>query len=302
MNKSTYDLYSKIGLAQDDGYRNNNVSEFESGGHYGIEISSVNNLSILKKVLIYAKEQNVTINRVDECRGISRLPISEIKEMANICKSKGIGFIMSCGARAIYDYGAFVRTKNGNRVGYRLRGMENVNNALDDIYRAIDAGVVGFLIYDEGLLFILSELKKSNIIPSNIILKLSVHCGVSNPASCILYEHVGANTINIVPDLTIPMLNSIRESVKIPLDIFTDTSSDAGGIIRTHDAPLFIEYCSPVYLKCGPVSQNHQNHLPTDSELNERIKQTRNVIEMIDNSKYTFIRVDPREITLAIPC
>lgn len=99
---------------------------FEEGGQYGIEISSVNNPKILKSVLALADISEIIIDRVDECRGIFRLLNNEIKEMVQICHERQIGLIMSVSPRAIYDTSAFAQSKNGSRMGYRLRGMENI--------------------------------------------------------------------------------------------------------------------------------------------------------------------------------
>jgi len=130
------------------------------------------------------------------------------------------------------------------------------------------------LIYDEGLLSILSNLRIEGKIPFECIFKLSVHCGCANPFSAKIYNKLGADTINIVPDLDVPTIASFRNLIDCPLDIFSDTSSDAGSFLRTYEIPEIINYASPVYIKCGPISQSKQNHLPSSEELDERIKQT----------------------------
>lgn len=285
----------------DDASPNRSSGSFESGGQYGIELSSVNNPEILKQVVKLAEQNDIRINRCDECRGIFRLPNKEISEMVRICADQKIGLIMSTGPRAIYDTGGFVRSENGKRQGYRLRGMENLISAVEDINRAIDLGVRGFLVYDEGLLFLVSKMRADGRIPANCILKLSVHAGCSNPMSAMVYEQLGADSINLVPDLDLPMLRAIRQAVKCPLDLFTDTSEEAGGFIRTYDVPDFIHCASPVYLKCGPISQPRQNALPTSEELKERIKQTKCVIEHIQRYCPDAQPVSYDEKTLAIP-
>jgi hypothetical protein len=285
----------------DDIQINLSPGSFEAGGQYGIEISSVNNLEILKYLVELAEENNIRIDRCDECRGIFRLPDKEITEMVKFCASNKIGLLMSTGPRAIYDTGAFIKSESGKRQGYRLRGIENVVSAMDDIHRAIDLGVRGFLIYDEGLLFLIARMKEAGELPKNCIFKLSVHVGCSNPMSAVLYEQLGADSINLVPDLDLSMLSAIRRSVKCPLDLFTDTANEAGGFIRTYDAPSFIKIAAPVYLKCGPISQPKQNHLPSQEELRERIKQTRCVVEHVNRYYPEALPVSNQEKTLAIP-
>ena len=274
---------------------------FEEGGQYGIEISSVNNPKILKSVLALADASEIIIDRVDECRGIFRLLNNEIKEMVQICHERQIGLIMSVGPRAIYDTSAFAQSKNGSRMGYRLRGMENIIRATEDVKRAVDFGVRGFLVYDEGLLMFLNSLKNEGVIPRTTLLKLSVHAGCANPLSARLFEKSGADTINPIPDLDLPMLSAMRQAVNCPLDIFTDTAQEAGGFIRTYEVPEFIRIAAPVYLKCGPISQPRQNHLPTPEELGERMKQTARVLEMIATYYPEAIRVSCKERTLGLP-
>lgn len=285
-------LLKSYGLpSSDDFARTPSTQTFEDGTHFAIEISSVNNLHILNRIIELADNLDVRLNRVDECRGIFRLPKAEIKEMVRVCKDRNIGLFMSVGPRAIYDIGGFTKTNNGARVGYRLRGMDNLIRGIEDVLFAADLGVRGFLIYDEGHLKVLSQMKANGQLPADCAFKLSVHTGCSNPASGLIYQELGATSLNVVPDLDLPMLAAFRQTIKIPLDVFSDTASDAGGFIRTYEVPDMIRVGAPVYLKCGPVSQKHQNHLPTDSELEERMKQTRCVVEMIDRASEGFRQV-----------
>lgn len=301
---NTQEYFIKSGLPSGD-YNIDDVStngkEFDAGGHYGIELSSVNNVKILKEVINLAKKNNIKIARVDECRGIFRLPDNEIKEMAHICATEKIGLILSIGPRATNDIGGFSKSNNGSRIGYRLRGLNSVIYAVEDIKRAINFGVRGFLIYDEGLLFLLNQMRSEGFLPKNLIFKFSVHACCSNPLSAKLLGQIGANTINIIPDLDVCMIKTFRKFVTMPLDVFTDTAQEAGGFIRTYDIPDIIHYASPVYLKCGAVSQKFQNHLPSYDELEERLKQTKMVAECIERYLPTAKKVNENEKTLAIP-
>ena len=277
------------------------TGEFAAGGHYGIELSSINNARIMRHIFEEADRQGVVINRCDECRGIFRLPTDEIREMAAMCKERGVGLIMSIGPRAIYDTGMFVRTQNGRRMGYRLRGMKNITYALEDVLRAVDLGIRGFLVYDEGLLALLKQARTTGLIPATCVLKYSVHNGCSNPVAAKVVQGLGADTINPVPDLSIGMLAAMRQAVTCPIDVFTDTSGAAGGMIRTYDVSEIVYHAAPVYLKCGPVSQLEQNHLPGIDELNERLKQTRCVIETLERRYSEVQSVCAGEKTLGIP-
>jgi hypothetical protein len=116
-----------------------------------------------------------------------------------------------------------------------------------------------------------------------------------------VYEDLGADTINPVPDLDLDMLSAMRAAVSCPLDLFSDTAEEAGGILRTHDVPEFVRVASPVYIKCGAISQPRQNHLPSLAELRERVRQTACVVEMLARHDLAGREVGPDERTLALP-
>jgi hypothetical protein len=274
---------------------------FAGGGKFGIELSSINNAAILRTVLELAKEYSIRVARCDECRGMARLPDADVAEMIRICAGEGVGLLLSVGPRATYDTGSFVHSPNGRRIGYRLRGMENVVRAVDEVRRAVDRGVRGFLVYDEGLLMLLNRLRNAGELPASTIFKVSVHLGCSNPLSARVYEDLGADTINPVPDLDLGMLRAMRAAVSCPLDLFSDTAEEAGGLLRTHEVPEFVRVAAPVYIKCGAISQPRQNHLPTPGELRERIRQTACVVEMLARHDLAGAEVGPTERTLALP-
>lgn len=52
-----------------------------------------------------------------------------------------------------------VLTSAGKNIGRRLRGMQQVVYAAEDIKRACALGIRGTLITDEGLLWIVNEMK-----------------------------------------------------------------------------------------------------------------------------------------------
>lgn len=274
---------------------------FAGGGKFGVELSSVNNASILRAILKLTKEYGVRISRVDECRGMARLPKADIQEMVRTCAGEEIGLVLSTGPRATYDTGGFVRSPNGRRVGYRLRGMEAVVRAVDEVRRAVDLGVRGFLIYDEGLLLLLRDLRREGELPASTIFKISVHMGCANPMSARVYTELGADTINPVPDLDLAMLSAMRAAVSCPLDLFSDTAEEAGGFLRTYDVPEFVRVAAPIYLKCGAISQPRQNHLPSDEELRERVRQTACVVETLARHDLGGAQVGPRERSLGLP-
>lgn len=208
---------------------------------------------------------------------------------------------MAVGPRATYDTSATVHTKEGSRIGYRLRGYDNLVYAIEDVKRACRLGVRGILLYDEGLLWTLNKMRKAGEIPLNVHFKLSAHAGHSNPASAKLLESIGLNSLNPVRDLQIPMIASIRQAIEIPIDLHTENPKSTGGFIRHYEVPDFIRVASPVYLKTGgSVAANH-NWDTTEKEAIARIKQVKLVKRVIDEYLPDAVPSDRNSSYLSIP-
>jgi len=229
----------KLGLPSGDFYDLPTSGEtFPDGAHYRIEVPTINSFDALKALSDRAIELGVTINRVDETYGIFRHTLGELEDYVALAKERGIALNLAVGPRAPYDTGATVQTPQGVRIGYRLRGMEQVVRAIEDVKRAISVGCRGILVYDEGLLWVLGEMRKAGDLPSDLHFKVSAHCGHANPAAFQVLERLGANTINPVRDLQLPMLAALRRAVKVPLDLHTDNPPASGGFIRSYEAPV----------------------------------------------------------------
>jgi len=122
----------------------------------------------------------ITINRITETYGMFRHTREEIKEMCKLCHDYGCELLLSTGPRATYDTGATVLSEQGVRVSYRLRGQEQLIRAIEDIKRGYDLGCRGFLAYDEGMLWVVNEMRKNGDLPKEIIFKTSAHLGHCN--------------------------------------------------------------------------------------------------------------------------
>jgi hypothetical protein len=255
---------------------------FGDGGQYRFEVPGIQSPKTMDALLGEAGESDIFIHRVTQTKGIMMLADEEIEEMVALAKDYGCELFLSVGPRATYDTSATVHTKEGSRIGYRLRGYDNLVYAIEDVKRACRLGVRGILLYDEGLLWALSRMRKEGEIPSNVHFKLSAHAGHSNPASAKMLEELGLDSFNPVRDLQIPMLAAIRDACDMVLDLHTENPKSTGGFIRHYEVPKFIQVTSPVYLKTGgSVAANH-NWDTTASEAIARIKQVRLVKRMID--------------------
>lgn len=274
---------------------------FDDGGHYRLEVPGIQSPKTMKALLDESIKNDIFIHRVTQTKGIMMLTDEEITEMVNLAKDYGCELFLSVGPRATYDTSATVHTKEGSRIGYRLRGYDNLVYAIEDVKRACRLGVRGILLYDEGLLFVLNQMRSDSEIPQNVHFKLSAHAGHSNPASAKLLEKQGLDSLNPVRDLQIPMIASIRDACDMALDLHTENPKSTGGFIRHYEVPKFIEVASPVYLKTGgSVAANH-NWDTTEAEAIARIKQVKLVKRMIDEYCPEAIPSPDKSGDLAVP-
>lgn len=279
--ENTKEFLKKIGINEVfDDFKSD--KRFDDGGQYRFEVPGIQSPKTMKALLAESVKQNIFIHRITQTKGIMMLADEEIKEMVDLAINYGCELFLAVGPRATYDTSATVHTKEGSRIGYRLRGYDNLVYAIEDVKRACRLGVRGILLYDEGLLWVLNQMRRDGEIPENVHFKLSAHAGHSNPASAKLLESQGLNSFNPVRDLQIPMIAAIRDSCDMAIDLHTENPKSTGGFIRHYEVPKFIKVASPVYLKTGgSVAANH-NWDTTEKEAIARIKQVALVKRIIN--------------------
>ena len=253
---------------------------FEDGGQFRFEVPGIQGPSALESLLSACDDFDLEIQRATQTKGIMFLLDKEIEEMADL--SSDIQLFLAVGPRATYDTSASVQTPEGKRIGYRLRGYDNLVYAIEDVKRAVALGVRGILLYDEGLLYVLSKMREEGELPRDLKFKLSAHAGCSNPASARLFESIGLDSLNPVRDLQIPMLASLRQAIDIPIDIHTENPKSTGGFIRHYEVPEMIKVASPIYLKTGGSVAKHHSWDTTDQEARQRAKQVALVRDLIE--------------------
>ena len=279
--ENTKEFLKKIGI-NDVSREYESSKRFNDGGQYRFEVPGIQSPKTMSALLKESVKQNVFIHRVTQTKGIMMLTDDEIKKMVELAKTYKCELFLAVGPRATYDTSATVHTQEGSRIGYRLRGYDNLVYAIEDVKRACRLGVRGILLYDEGLLWVLNRMRQEGEIPQNVHFKLSAHAGHSNPASAKLLESQGLNSFNPVRDLQIHMIAAIRDACDMTLDLHTENPKSTGGFIRHYEVPEFIKVASPAYLKTGgSVAANH-NWDTTEKEAIARIKQVLLVKRMID--------------------
>ena len=231
--------------------RPTSAKRFPDGAQYRIEIPSVEGPRALAAVLEAAERYCVTIHRVSQGSGIWMLRDEEIREMCRLGAEAGIEVSLFVGPRAAWGTSAQVRASAGKNLGARLRGMDEVVYATEDVIRGCELGLRSVLVADEGQLWLVNEMKKAGELPANLVVKISVQMGAANPISVKLLEDLGAGTYNVPTDLTLPQMAAIRSTVDLPLDVYVEVPDDFGGFVRHYEVPELIRIAAPIYVKLG---------------------------------------------------
>ncbi len=281
--KETREFLKSIGLPGGDAYDlTTSEKRFADGGQYRFEVPGIQGPKVMEALLEAMDRYEIYLHRVTQTKGIMMLMDNEIIEMVRLAKEAQTDLILAIGPRATTDTSASVNTPEGARMGYRLRGQEQVVRAVEDVKRAAAFGCSSFLVYDEGCLWLLNEMRKAGQIPANCRFKVSAHTGHGNPCSAKLLEMIGANSINPVRDIQLQMLAAIRQAIDIPIDIHTENPASTGGFIRHYEVPEMVRVAAPIYLKTGgSVAQTHSWDSTTD-DAKKRAKQVSLVKRMLD--------------------
>jgi hypothetical protein len=190
---------------------------FPDGAHYRMEVSGVERPKVLEAVIDESEKRNVPIHRlISVVMGATLLDKAELKDFAQMAADARMEVILTPGPRAGWDIGRQLATPEGALSGIRCRGSKGLNQTIADIMTCIELGFRGFLVVDEGELWLLNEMKKNGDIPEDVIFKVSIYAGHANPAGGKVLEMLGAGTFNPVADLTLPQFAAIRQAIDIP--------------------------------------------------------------------------------------
>lgn len=226
---------------------------FPDGANYRMEISGVERLSTLEAVVKEVDKQGVEVHRlISTVLGATLVPTKELLEFAQLAHDSKMEVIITPGPRPLWDLGKQIATPEGVISGMRIRGQDNVAYLVSDIVRCTDMGFRGFLVWDEGMLWLLSNMRKNGDIPKDTVFKVSIFAGHANACGAKVLESLGADTFNPVADLSLPMLGAIRQAVKIPMDIHVYLFDSMGGFVRFWETPELARVCSPCYFKIEP--------------------------------------------------
>ncbi len=224
---------------------------FPDGAHFRIEIPSCEGPDVLSAVVEEAAKRGVTVNRVSQGSGAMLQSLAELAEMARIAADNGIEVSLFVGPREEWDIGRAASSADGGVFAGRLRGTRQLRYAVEDILRAAEQGIRGFLIADIGLLQLVSDMQAAGQLPASIVWKVSAVLAPSNPLAFGVLERLGGSTVNVPSDLTLGQVAEMRSATTLPIDLYVETPDAMGGVVRGHETADLISVAAPMYVKFG---------------------------------------------------
>jgi hypothetical protein len=283
------------------------LKRFADGAHFRVEIPSVEGPKVLEAVTQAARGLEVVVNRVSQGSGAMLLREVELRDMAALGSEAGIEVSLFVGPREGFGIGVHPRTEDGAAQFGQLRGMRQLAYAVEDVCRALDAGIRSFLVADLGLLSILVEMQKAGEIPDDCVWKASVMMAPSNPVSLRLLEQLGASTANIPSDITLGELWELRAATTLPIDLYVESPDSLGGVVRGNEIADLVLVGAPLYVKFG--LRNSRSLYPSGDHLvdeacaiaKEKVRRAAVALEWLRRSEELFVQSEPGAPGLGIP-
>jgi hypothetical protein len=280
---------------------------FPDGADMRIEIPSVEGPGVLAAVLDEAAKRDVVINRVSQGSGAMLHSEAELREMSKLGSDAGLEISLFIGPREEWGLGAMSRGPEGAALAGAVRGMRQLRYAVEDVLRAVDCGIRGFLVADLGLLRLLCEAQRDNRIPAEVVWKVSVMLAPSNPATTALFEDLGAGTINLPTDLTLAELAEMRAVCDLPLDLYVEAPDYLGGVVRGEQLADLVAVSAPLYAKFGLRNSRglypSGMHIQHEAELigREKVRRAQIALEWAARGERELRQSRPGAAGLAVP-
>jgi hypothetical protein len=280
---------------------------FPDGAQFRIEIPSVEGPEVLRAVVDAAGGCGITVNRVSQGSGAMLLSQAELSEMARIGADAGLEVSLFVGPREEWDIGSHARSADGPALSGRVRGSRQMRYAIDDVLRAVDAGIRGFLVADTGLLELLAGMQGQGELPATVVWKVSVMLAPSNPVSLAQLVRLGGTTVNIPSDVTLGQLAELRSVTPAPLDLYVEAPDAMGGVVRGQESADLIAVGAPMYVKFG--LRNSRPLYPSGLHLvdeavaiaREKVHRAGVALEWIARDGRTLVQSAPRADGLGVP-
>jgi hypothetical protein len=302
----TRDFLTSIGLPPGDlNELPTSEKRFPDGAQYRVEIPSTEGPRCLDAVLEEAERLDVRIHRVSQGSGVFLQTDAELDEMARTARAANVEVSLFARPNAAWGLSATARTHAG--FAATAHGQEGVVANLEDCLRAAEHGFRSVLIADVGVLDLFEHARSAGLLPRDMQAKVSVMLPAANPAAARVLERLGASTINLPTDLTLPQIAAIRAAVDVPLDVYVEAPDNVGGFVRHHEIPELIRIAAPVYVKFGlrnaPDVYPAGTHLETTTVAlsRERVRRARLGLELLARAGRDYPTSELGAAGLAVP-
>jgi hypothetical protein len=249
----SHDVFGALGVLPDGeaGQDGRSGRRFPDGADFRIEIPSVEGPEVLESVLAAAKAEGITVNRVSQGSGAMLLRNSELRDMAQAGREAGVEVCLFVGPRERFGVGAHARSDDGRAHADQVRGLRQLRYAVEDVRRAVEAGLRSFLVADIGLLRTVRQAQSAGVLPADLVWKVSVSMAPSNPVTLRTLAELGATTVNVPSDVTVAELAEMRGGADVPIDLYVESPDPLGGVVRGQELGDLIRAGAPLYAKFG---------------------------------------------------
>lgn len=226
-------------------------SSFDDGGHYRIEIPSVESPAAFQAVVETAEALGVPLHRVSQGSGAAMLLDDELREYVAIGAANNVEVCLFVGPRAPWNASASALTQDGKYFGWRHMTVDTLRASYEDVARAADLGLRSILVADEGLIGLIEDGKVRGDLPTDMVVKASAVMGIANPVGAGMLVERGVDSVNVAGDAPVAELAAFRAAFEAALDLYVEGPDGLGGFLRYHDIGEIVRVAAPVYLKFG---------------------------------------------------
>jgi hypothetical protein len=282
-------------------------ARFPDDAHYRVEIPSVEGPVVLLAVLEAARSHGICVNRVSQGSGAMLMGLGELREMARIGADAGVEVSLFVGPREEFGVGVQASAPDGGSLHGRIRGIAQLRYAIEDVMRAAECGIRGFLVADPGLLEVLVGLQTAGELPASIVWKVSVMLAPSNPITLRQLESLGGDTVNVPSDLTLEQLAELRAVSALPIDLYVEAPDALGGTVRGEQCDELVRVGAPMYVKFG--LRNARGLYPAGEHLvgeacaiaREKVHRAAVALEWLDRFDTQLVQSAPGAPGLGVP-
>jgi len=223
-------------------------ARFPDGAHYRTELLPTT-VKEYERVFELCEKYDFIGNKITDTRGAMYDTDEEIIKKVELCRDRGSELVMSPGAGE-HQVDISHQMVSKALVEGKSRGMDMLVRNVADMMRCLELGCRGFLVYDEGMMTIIAQLRKDKLIPLETTFKVSACISISNPLALrfwIQKAELGPNdSLNPIRDMNLPMLAALRAVTNQPLDLHAYWGTN---LARTLDTPEMIRVAAPAYFK-----------------------------------------------------